>query len=83
MANKKIYSRGYRIRKAYWTAFVVMISYVKLSLLGKVFGNHYYQERIGAVHFKNANRVKITILKLDSELKEYLDAPANTPALRQ
>ena len=65
MANKKIYSRGYRIRKAYWTAFVVMISYVKLSLLGKVFCNHYYQERIGAVHFKNANRVKITILKLE------------------
>ncbi|MFK8006761.1 MAG: ABC1 kinase family protein [Saprospiraceae bacterium] len=65
MANKKIYSRGYRIRKAYWTAFVVMMSYVKLSLLSKIFGIQFYQKRIGALHLKNANRVKKAILKLE------------------
>lgn len=65
MANKKIYSRGYRVRKAYWTAFVVMISYVRLSFLSKIFGDHFYQKRISALHLKNANRVKQAILKLE------------------
>ncbi|MFK7773079.1 MAG: ABC1 kinase family protein [Saprospiraceae bacterium] len=65
MANKKIYSRGYRVRKAYWTAFVVMMSYVRLSLLSKIFGDQFYQKRIGALHLKNANRVKRAILKLE------------------
>ena len=65
MSNKKIYSRSYRVRTAYWTAFVVMISYVRLSLLGKIFGSQYVQKRIGALHLKNANRVKKTILKLE------------------
>lgn len=65
MSNKKIYSRGYRVRKAYWTAFVVMMSYIRLSLLSKIFGTHFYQKRIGALHLKNANRVKKAILKLE------------------
>lgn len=65
MANKKIYSRSYRVRKAYWTAFVVMISYVRLSFLSKIFGAHYFEKRIGALHLKNANRVKKAILKLE------------------
>lgn len=65
MSNKKIYSRGYRVRKAYWTAFVVMMSYIRLSLLSKILGSHYYQKRIGALHIKNANRVKKAILKLE------------------
>ncbi len=65
MANKKIYSRGYRVRKAYWTAFVVMMSYIRLSLLSKILGDHFYQKRIAALHLKNANRVKKAILKLE------------------
>ena len=65
MSNKKIYSRGYRVRKAYWTAFVVMMSYFRLSFLSKIFGEKYYQKRITALHLKNANRVKTTILKLE------------------
>jgi len=65
MSNKKIYSRGYRIRKAYWTAFRVLISYLKLSFLSKFFGKKYYQNRIGNLHIKNANRVKKTILELE------------------
>lgn len=65
MSNKKIYSRGYRVRKAYWTAFVVMMSYIRLSLLSKILGSNYYQKRIGVLHIKNANRVKKAILKLE------------------
>lgn len=65
MANKKIYSRSYRVRKAYWTAFVVMMSYIRLSFLSKIFGTQFYQKRIGALHLKNATRVKKAILKLE------------------
>lgn len=65
MSNKKIYSRGYRVRKAYWTAFVVMMSYFRLSFLSKIFGEKFYQKRITALHLKNANRVKTAILKLE------------------
>ncbi len=65
MSNKKIYSKGYRIRKAYWTAFVVMMSYIRLSFLSKIFGERFYQKRITALHLKNANRVKVAILKLE------------------
>ncbi len=61
---KKIYSRGWRIRKAYWTAFVVVMSYVRLWLVSKLFGKQYYQKRITALHIKNANRVKTAILQL-------------------
>jgi len=65
MSNKKIYSKGYRVRKAYWTAFVVVMSYVRLSLVSKILGDQYYQNRIAALHLKNANRVKKAILKLE------------------
>ena len=65
MINKKIYSRGYRVRKAYWTAFVVMKSYVWLSFKSKIFGKKYYNKRITNLHLKNANRIKTAILELE------------------
>ena len=65
MSNKKIYSKGYRIRKAYGTAILVMMSYMRLSFFGKIFGKKYYQKRIAALHLKNANRTKKTILELE------------------
>ncbi|MGB0929826.1 MAG: ABC1 kinase family protein [Chitinophagales bacterium] len=64
MQNSKIYRRSYRIRKAYWTAFVVMMSYFKVYLLSKFFGKSYYEKRLNGLHIKNANRVKKTILQL-------------------
>ncbi|MEL6866256.1 MAG: AarF/UbiB family protein [Bacteroidota bacterium] len=64
MANKK-YRRGWRIRKAYWTAFVVMMSYIWLHLKAKIFGSAYYQKRIVHLHIKNAHRVKKAILQLE------------------
>ena len=65
MSNKKIYSKSYRVRKAYWTAFVVMKSYIWLSLKSKIFGNNYYNKRITPLHLKNANRIKKVILELE------------------
>ena len=64
MAKAKIYRRGYRIRKAYGTAFMVLCSYLWLFLKTKLFGKKYYENRIFDLHVRNANRVKKTILHL-------------------
>lgn len=64
MSKSKIYHRSYRIRKAYWTAFVVMMSYFRIYLLSKIFGKNYYKKRLNSLHIKNAYRVKKTILQL-------------------
>lgn len=60
----KIYSRSYRVRKAYWTAFVVMLSYVRLHLVSKIMGKKYKEKRMVALHLKNAYRIKNAILEL-------------------
>ena len=57
-------ARFYRMRIAYGTAIVVMFSYLKLYLAGKIFGKSYYEKRIGDLHARNAERVKKTIVKL-------------------
>ncbi|NJN78896.1 MAG: hypothetical protein HC803_11705 [Saprospiraceae bacterium] len=56
--NKRVYSRSWRSRKAYWTAIVVAMRYLRLFLLEKVFGRRYYENRIMAVHVKNAHYIK-------------------------
>ncbi len=64
MPTPKIYRKGYRIRKAYGTAFRVLCSYLWLYLKSKIFGKKYYQNRIFDTHVRNAERVKKTILQL-------------------
>lgn len=64
MANKKFYSKRWRVRKAYTTAFVIIVSYLRLWLISKIMGNNYYERRLLPLHIKNANRVKKTILEL-------------------
>lgn len=64
MANKKFYSKSWRVRKAYTTAFVVLFSYLKLWLISKLLGKKYYEKRLIPLHIKNANRVKKAILQL-------------------
>ncbi len=65
---KQLTNKNYRpfVRKykAYKTALVVAFSYLKLSLVSKILGKKYYKKRIEALHLKNANRVKKTILEL-------------------
>ncbi|MBX2874625.1 MAG: AarF/ABC1/UbiB kinase family protein [Saprospiraceae bacterium] len=63
-SNPRTYSASWRIRKAYWTAFVVMWSYLLLYLGRKVRGKRYYDKRILALHLRNAERVKKAILEL-------------------
>lgn len=64
MRKNRTYSASWRIRKAYWTAFVVMWSYLRLYLLKKVFGQKYYEKRILSLHIHNAEKVKKAILQL-------------------
>ncbi|MCB9332066.1 MAG: AarF/ABC1/UbiB kinase family protein [Lewinellaceae bacterium] len=65
MSTKKTYTGSQRVRKAYWTATVVMLSYGWLMLRGKIFGKGYYEKRILALHIRNAERVKKAILQLN------------------
>jgi ubiquinone biosynthesis protein len=55
---------GWRFFRAYATTFQVIFSYVWLSLKSRVFGRAYRQERIAAIHRRNARRVEATILDL-------------------
>jgi ubiquinone biosynthesis protein len=65
MTDKKMYSGSRRVRKAHWTAAVVMLSYAGLMLGKKLFGERYYEKRIMALHLRNAERVKKAILELN------------------
>jgi len=58
------YSGSRRIRKAYWTAWVVAFSYLRLMFLRRFFGSRWYERRIAGLHVQNAERVKKAILEL-------------------
>jgi ubiquinone biosynthesis protein len=64
MSNENIYSRSFRLRKAYWTATVVIFSYARLRFLKKILGQKWYNNRIVALHLRNAERVRDAILAL-------------------
>jgi ubiquinone biosynthesis protein len=64
MSVEKIYSRSYRLRKAYWTTIVVLFSYFRLWLLKKIFGQAWYDKRLMPLHIRNAERVRDAILAL-------------------
>lgn len=53
-----------RMRRAYWVAFKVGISYLALYTAKRFFGQSYYDKRISALHQKNARRVKQAIVEL-------------------
>lgn len=65
MSTRPIYSGARRVRKAYRTAAVVMLSYALLFLGRKLFGDRFYEKRIMALHLRNAERVKKAILELN------------------
>jgi predicted unusual protein kinase regulating ubiquinone biosynthesis (AarF/ABC1/UbiB family) len=62
--SRNIYNRGWRVRKAYWTAFRVVWSYFWLGLKSKIFGKKYYTKKVIQLHYQNAERVKVAILQL-------------------
>ena len=53
-----------RFLRAYLTTFVVLGSYVWLGLRARVFGERYREDRIEAVHRRNARRIEVTIFEL-------------------
>jgi predicted unusual protein kinase regulating ubiquinone biosynthesis (AarF/ABC1/UbiB family) len=55
---------GTRIRIAYWTAFSVAMSYVRLSFVRRFRGKRWYDEQLPLLHLRNAARVRDTILDL-------------------
>ena len=57
-------TRRLRFIKAYWTTFVVIFSYLRLSLLGRLFGRDYFDERLSEIHRRNARRIERTIIDL-------------------
>jgi ubiquinone biosynthesis protein len=65
MSSTRFYSGARRVRKAYRTAAVVLLSYAGLLLRRKLFGARYYERRIEALHARNAERVKNAILELN------------------
>lgn len=64
MPTEKIFSRAWRLRKAYGTAAVVMLSYTRLWFLKKFMGQAWYDRRIVDLHLRNAERVKTAIIQL-------------------
>ncbi|MGB0983636.1 MAG: ABC1 kinase family protein [Saprospiraceae bacterium] len=63
--KKKYYSGRRRVRKAYWTTFVILMSYLRLKMASKILGQKYYDSKINNLNIKSANRVKNTILELE------------------
>ncbi|MBL7815805.1 MAG: AarF/ABC1/UbiB kinase family protein [Saprospiraceae bacterium] len=64
MSVNNPYSRSFRLRKAYWTAIVVILSYTRLAFWKKILGQKWYNKRIVALHVHNAERVRDAILEL-------------------
>lgn len=62
--NNRVFSPGVRKRKAYWTSFVVLLSYYWLNLKSKFRGKNYYDNNINALHKKNATRIKVRVQEL-------------------
>lgn len=58
------FSSKKRARKAYRVAYQITWSYLSLFIRKKLFGKAYYEKRIAALHQKNAERIKTTILSL-------------------
>ena len=64
MTTEKVFSRSWRLRKAYGTAAVVILSYTRLWLGKKILGKAWYERRMADLHLRNAERVKTAILQL-------------------
>lgn len=63
-SKSNIFSPRVRKRKAYWTAFIVFLSYYKLHLKSKIFGKAYFDKNIKKLHLKNAEKIKNRVQEL-------------------
>lgn len=53
-----------RFLRAYFTTFVVLGSYAWLGLKARLFGERYREDRVEAIHRRNARRIEETIFRL-------------------
>ena len=63
--KKKYYSRSRRIRKAYWTTFIILMGYLRLKWVSRIRGKKYYSKKIKAQNLKSALLTRETILELE------------------
>ncbi len=54
----------FRFVKAYVTTFVVIFSYLRVSLLSKLLGDAYRERELARLHRRNARRIERTIVQL-------------------
>lgn len=57
-------ARRLRFVKAYQTTFIVIASYLRLSLLSKVLGRAWFEANLSRIHALNARRIERTIVEL-------------------
>ena len=62
--SKRLYSPAVRKRKAYWTAFLVLSSYLWLQFKSRFFGAAYAERRLPKLHQKNAARIQKRVQEL-------------------
>lgn len=60
-----ILSIGKRKRKAYFTAFTILFSYLKLKLIKPLLSVSSFQKKLEQKHIKNAEKVKDSIISLN------------------
>ncbi len=63
-ATRGVSASKWRFVRAYSTTFIVIGSYLWLSLRGRVLGHAWRDAHVGDIHTRNARRVYATILKL-------------------
>ena len=64
VAMRGVSASKWRFVRAYSTTFIVIGSYIFLSLRARVLGSAWREANVGDVHTRNARRVYATILKL-------------------
>src|SRR5687768_14153616 len=61
---RRLGTTRWRFIKAYWVTFVVIASYLRLTLVSKLLGRDYYEENLSRIHRLNAQRIERTVIEL-------------------
>src|SRR5687768_11788117 len=61
---RRLGATRWRFVKAYWVTFVVIASYLRLTLLAKILGRDFWEANISATHTRNAMRIEKTVIEL-------------------
>lgn len=61
---RRLGTTRWRFVKAYLTTFVVIASYLRLTLLARIFGREFYESNLSRIHTLNAQRIERTVIEL-------------------